>query len=163
MNTTTMEGLVGGSTSANLMAAPMQVYEGARRRGDTATMERSLKYAGELADEAEEYQAKTNKGMREDAKQAKEKEKLEREKLIQEREEEQEKLEKRIDENRSAQENTDVAEISEEGKAGLKVSMDLADAGVQKTKSDAVKEPVTYTKTGEVIQTEQSADISVYA
>lgn len=163
MNTTTMEGLVGGSTSANLMTTPMQVYEGARRRGDTATMERSLKYAGELADEAEEYQTKTDKGMKEDAKQAKEKEKLEREKLIQKRREEHKKLEEKIDENESTKENTDIAEISEEGKAELKASMDLDNEGIQETKTDAVKESVVYTKTGEVIQTEQSADISIYA
>lgn len=47
MNTKTMEGLVGARTNMNLMNTPMRVFKEARRKGDTATMERAMGYADE--------------------------------------------------------------------------------------------------------------------
>lgn len=42
MHTKTIEGLVGASTNVNLLNTPMRVFKEARRRGDTATMERAM-------------------------------------------------------------------------------------------------------------------------
>lgn len=134
MNAKTMEGLVGARTNMDLMNTPMRVYKEARRRGDTATMERAMGYAGEFSDKAEEYKAEADKGMEEEAREAREKVKLEREEAVRKRREEREKLE----------DNTD---------------LDNTDS--DETNTDAVKEPVTYTKTGEVVHGEPSASISV--
>lgn len=73
MHVKTMEGLVGARTNMNLLNTPMRVYREARRRGDTAAMERSMGYAGECADKAEEYKAEADEGMKEDAREAREK------------------------------------------------------------------------------------------
>ena len=155
MNTKTMEGIVGERTNMNLVNTPMRVYKEARLRGDTDVMERAMGYAGEYAGKAEDYKAEADKGMEEDAKEAREKMKAECEKAIRKRREEQEKLEERINENQKE----DTLEVSEEGKALLKDSVDMGDYDT--AKGDAAKEPVTYTKTGEVSHTEQSANISI--
>lgn len=124
MHTKTMEGLVGAGTNMNLLNTPMRVFKEARRRGDTATMERAMGYVSEFAGKAEEYKAETDEGMKEDAKAAKEKAESEREKAIQKRKEESEKLERRTKENKN--EDTDM--------------------------DTDKKEPVIYTKTGEASQ-----------
>ena len=120
MHTKTIEGLVGASTNVNLLNTPMRVFKEARRRGDTATMERAMEYAGDFSERAEKYQVKADEGMEEEAKEEKEKEKLER----------------------------DTKADSVEGRQ-------------ETVKPDTVKEPVIYTKTGEVKPGEQSSNISV--
>ncbi len=130
MHVKTMEGLVGAGTNMNLLNTPMRVYKEARRRGDTAMMERAMGYVSEFAGKAEEYKAETDEGMKEDAKAAKEKSESEREKAIQKRKEESEKLERRTKENKN--EDTDIE----------------TDANMDTDK----KEPVIYTKTGEASQ-----------
>ena len=101
--------------------------------------------------------------MEEDAREAREKEKLQREEAIQKRREEREKLEAKIEENRNADTNADTVEISEEGKVLSKDNLDTDAVGVETdvVKSDAVKEPVTYTKAGDVVPMEQGRSISV--
>ena len=161
MNTKTMEGLVGARTNMNLMNTPMRVYKEARRKGDTETMERAMGYAGEFSDKAQDYKAEADKGMEEDAKEAREKAKVQREEAIKKRREEREKMEERIEENRNVDAKTDTVEISGEGKVLLKDNADLDSTVCAEAKTDAVGEPVTYTKTGEPISTEQSTSISV--
>lgn len=168
MNTKTVEGLVGARTNMNLMDTPMRVYKEARRKGDTATMERAMGYANEYSDKAEEYKAEADKGMKEDAKEAREKAKVQREETIQKRREEREKLEKKIEENRNVAANTDtketgacLLELSEEGKVLLKDNLDSGSTGSDEIEMAALKEPVTYTKTGETVSAEQSTSISV--
>ena len=53
-------------------------------------------------------------------------------------------------------------EISEEGKVLLKGDTGLDSAGSDEIKTDAVKEPVTYTKTGGTVPIEREASISVF-
>ena len=161
MNTKTMEGLVGASTNMNLINTPIRVFKEARRKGDTATMERAMGYAGEFADKAQEYKTKADEGMKEEAKEAREKEKLEREKAIEKRKEEREKLEARIEESKDTK--VDTVKVSEEGKILLKdtVVSDEAVTSSEAGKPDAGKEPVIYTKTGEVSQQEQNNSISI--
>lgn len=140
MHTKTIEGLVGASTNVNLLNTPMRVFKEARRRGDTATMERAMEYAGDFSERAEKYQVKADEGMEEEAKE--EKEKLEREKAIEKRREEKEKLEDRVEE-------------------GKDTKADSVEGRQETVKPDTVKEPVIYTKTGEVKPGEQSSNISV--
>ena len=161
MNTKTMEGLVGAGTNMKLMNTPMRVFKEAERRGDTATMERAMGYVGEFSDRAEEYKAEADKGMEEDAREAREKAKLQREEAIRKRREEREKLEEKIEENRNSNTKTDAVEISEEGKILLKDNMDSDSTGSDGIKMDTVKEPVTYTKAGETVSLKQGAGISV--
>ena len=163
MHTKTMEGLVGARTNMNLMNTPMRVFKEARRKGDTETMERAMGYVGDFSDKAEEYQAEADKGMEEDAKEARKKAELQREEAVQKRREEREKLEAKIEENRNADTNADTVEISEEGKVLLKDNLDTDAVGVETdvVKSDAVKEPVTYTKAGDAVPMEQETSISV--
>ena len=163
MHTKTMEGLVGARTNMNLMNTPMRVFKEARRKGDTETMERAMGYVGDFYDKAEDYKAEADKGMEEDAKEAREKAELQREEAVQKRREEREKLEAKIEENRNADTNADTVEISEEGKVLSKDNLDTDAVGVETdvVKSDAVKEPVTYSKTGDAVPMEQETSISV--
>ena len=163
MHTKTMEGLVGARTNMNLMNTPMRVFKEARRKGDTATMERAMGYVDDFSDKAKEYQAEADKGMEEDAKEARKKAELQREEAVQKRREEREKLEEKIAEDRNADTNADTVEISEEGKVLLKDNLDTDAVGVETdvVKSDAVKEPVTYTKAGDAVPMEQETSISV--
>jgi hypothetical protein len=158
-----MEGLIGARTNMNLMNTPMRVFKEARRKGDTETMERAMGYVGDFSDKAEEYKAEADKGMEEDAKEAREKAELQREEAVQKRREEREKLEAKIEENRNADTNADTVEISEEGKVLSKDNLDTDAVGVETdvVKSDAVKEPVTYTKAGDAVPMEQETSISV--
>ena len=163
MHTKTMEGLVGARTNMNLMNTPMRVFKEARRKGDTATMERAMGYVDDFSDKAKEYQAEADKGMEEDAKEARKKAELQREEAVQKCREEREKLEAKIEENRNADTNADTVEISEDGKVLLKDNLDTDAVGVETdvVKSDAVKEPVTYTKAGDAVPMEQETSISV--
>ena len=154
MNIKTMEGLVGARTNMNLLNTPMRVFKEARRKGDTATMERAIGYVGEFSDKAEEYKAEADKGMEEEAREAREKAKLQREEVIQ----------KRREENRNADTKEIKAcllEISAEGKVLLKDNIDSDSTGSDEIKIDAVKEPVIYTKIGEKLPSEQMTSISV--
>ncbi len=167
MHTKTMEGLVGANTNMHLLNTPFRVYKEASRRGDTAAMERAMGYVTECSDKAGEYMEKAESGMKEDAKEARERAEAERESTVWKRRKEQEELEKRIEEGRNGK--TDTVEISESGKAVWSEEAGL-DQSVQEgsvsagTKADAVKvKPVIYTKTGEVYQglPESDAGVSV--
>ena len=167
MNTKTMEGLVGARTNINMVNTPLRVFKEARRKGDTATMERAMGYVNEFEDKADEYKIKADAGMQEEAKEARERAEAEREKAIEKRKAEREKLEERMEENKEARE--DKVEISEGGKALLEENSNLdnidlnntVSTGTKTESSDTVKEPVTYTKTGEVNQTGQNVSISI--
>lgn len=168
MNTKTMEGLVGARTNMNLINAPMRVFKEAQRKGDTATMERAMGYVGEFTGKAEEYKAEAGKGMEEDAREAREKAKLQQEEAIQKRREEHGKLEKKVEEDRRANADAKEArafllEISNEGTALLKDNIGSGSVGFDKIKIDAIKKPVAYTKTGKAVPSEQGASISVSA
>ncbi len=161
MNTKTMEGLVGARTNMNLANTPMRIFKEARRKGDTAAMERAIGYVGDFSAKAQEYKAEADEGMKKDAEETRKTAEEQREEAIQKRREEREKLEERIEENRNADANTDTVEISEEGKVLLKENIDSDGTGSDEIKTDAIKEPVTYTKTGETVPLEQGGSISV--
>lgn len=145
MNTKTMEGLIGAGANMELVNTPMRVYKEARRKGDTATMERAMGYADELAGYAEEYRLKAHEGTREDVKESREEEEKMRNEAIEKRREERKKLEERIDEVRAdretpegtigesknpADEIIDTVEISEAGKTALENMMEASSADI---------------------------------
>ena len=68
MNMKTMDGLIGARMNIDMMDVPIRVYKEARLKGDTATMERAMDYAGKCSDKAWEYEAKADEGMKEEAK-----------------------------------------------------------------------------------------------
>ena len=79
MHTKVMEGIVGARTNMDMVDVPMKVYKEARRKGNTAAMERAMGYVNEFEGKAQEYKAEADEGMKEEAEEFKEKEKLERE------------------------------------------------------------------------------------
>ena len=106
MNTKTMEGLIGAGANMKLVDTPMRVFKEARRKGDTATMERAMGYASELGSKADEYRAQAEKGTKEEAKEAREKAELEREKAIERRRDERRTLEEQLETRREEHQNS---------------------------------------------------------
>ena len=152
MHAKTMEGLIGARTNMELLGTPFRVYKEARLKGDTAKMEQAMGYMSDCHEAAYEYKKEADEGMKEDAEEARKIEEEQREEAICKRREEREKLEARTTENRNA--DTDTVEISEEGKVLLKDNVDSGSVSFDEIKMDAVKEPVTYTKTGETVPSE---------
>lgn len=118
MNTKTMEGLIGAGTNMKLADTPMRVYKEARRKGDTATMERAMGYVNEFEDKAGKYRTQAEKGTREEAKEAREKAEQEREETIERRRDErrtlEEQLETRRDEHRKQADRVKGAETTDD-------------------------------------------------
>ncbi len=142
MNVKTMEGLAGAGTSISLVSTPMNVAEEAERKGDTEKMKRALSYAGEMTEQAEGYSEKTSQGMKLDAREAKEQEKLRQEELIRARKEEREKLEKQLQEGdgKETEVSSDSVEISEEGKHQAEMAGTSSPAPVESS-GEAVYDP----------------------
>lgn len=122
MNVKTMEGLAGASTSIRMISTPMSVADEAERKGDSDKMQRALGYAAGLTEQAADYGEKADEGMKLDAKEAKEKEKLRQEELVEARSKEREELEKRLEAGRQEGADPDTVEISAEGRAQAEMS-----------------------------------------
>ena len=88
MHAKTMEGLIGARTNMDMTNVPMRVFKEARRKGDTATMERAMGYVRDFEDHAYQYKDKADEGMKEEAEEAREEEKLAREEAIEKRRDE---------------------------------------------------------------------------
>lgn len=162
MHTKTMEGLIGARTNMNMTKVPMRVFKEAKRKGDLATMERSMGYVNDFENKAYQYKDEADEGMKEEAKEAREKEKLAREQAIEKRREERKELEAQreqkevenventnvptTEENQSGEAGTitpktDTVEISSEARTLLSQSS----SGITANKSD---EPVFYSSSG---------------
>lgn len=160
MHAKTMEGLIGARTNMDLLNTPLRVYKEARLKGDTDKMEQAMGYMKDFHEGAYEYKEVADEGMKKDAEETRKTAEKQQEEAIRNRREEREELEKRTEENRAVDNNTDtketracILEISGEGK--------VLSAGSDEIKTDVTKEPVTYTKTGEVVPAQQEASISV--
>lgn len=147
MNTKIMEGLSGAGTNMKLLDTPMKIYQEAKHKGDTSAMERALGYAGDFVGKAEEYQEKTRKGMEEEAREVREKKKLDQEKAIEQR-----RLERQEEQKQSASDTS-----GEQNKSDS--LMYSSDTNIEKQKNGT--EPVIYTNTGEKQITEQEPALSV--
>lgn len=140
MNVQMMDGLLGASSNIRLAATPMSVYHKASAEGDTEKMKRALGYTGECTEKAAKYQEKLDEGIKAEAKDEREKVKLEQEDAIEKRER------KRAEESAEPDlsRETDRVQISGAAKAALRNSQPLEAAG------PAVGEPVIYTPAGGV-------------
>ncbi len=157
MNAKTVEGLMGASTNIRLSDTAMNVFRTASQKGDTATMERALGYAGQMVDEANKYEDKAKEGMKEDAKELKEQKAADQEKMIERRKEEQRQLEERIEKSREPEKDT--VEIRADA-----ASPESTDTPAAPSES-ADLPPVVYSSSGEVssqeTQTEATLSVSV--
>lgn len=151
MNTKTMEGLVGARMNMEMANTPLRAFKEARRKGDTAAMERAMGYVNDFSDQAQEYKAEADKGMSEDAEDSREKAKLEREEAVRKRREERERSEEKIKEDREKRKDgpVDQVEISGDGRALQKeTSADEMPDGKAPDADAAAREPVIYTRSG---------------
>ena len=164
MNLKTIEGLVGARANIDLSDTAMGVYQQARQKGDTATAERALGYAGDMVNQAEAYEAKADEGMKADAKELEEKAKADQEKIIEKRKEDRKELEARIEQSRTP--DSDTVEISGEGKAVSTETQAPESTEAAGTAADPAElPPVVYTSAGDVLSQEVTAeaDLSVLA
>ncbi|MCI8585670.1 MAG: hypothetical protein HFI92_07200 [Lachnospiraceae bacterium] len=157
MNMKTIEGLVGARANIDLSDTAMGVYQQARQKGDTATAERALGYAGDMVNQAEAYEAKADEGMKADAKELEEKAKADQEKIIEKRKEDRKELEARIEQSRTP--DSDTVEISGEGKAVSTETQAPESTEAAGTAADPAElPPVVYTSAGEVLSQEVTAE-----
>ena len=119
MNAKTMEGLSGANANIRMLSIPMSVADEAERKGDTEKMQRALGYAAGLTEQAADYGEKASEGMKLDAKEAKEKEKLSQEELIEARSKEREEQEKKAETAKKENADPDTVQISEEGRTQM--------------------------------------------
>lgn len=160
MGIKTMEGLAGARTNMNMIKVPLRVYKEAERRGDMGTMERAMGYVSEFSSQAQEYKEEAYEGMKEDGKEAREREEAVRQEAAARLKEERENSEERTAESRKDSEET--LKISREGKA-LWENATKQEAYNQETgKPVARKENVIYTKTGEVSIEQPDSDTSIF-
>lgn len=138
MNVQMMEGLLGTSSNITLAGTPMSVYRQASAEGDTEKMKRALGYTGECTEKAAKYQEKLDEGMEAEAKEEREKAKLEQEAALEKRREEQRLAEEGAD----RPQETDRVQISQAAKAAL-------DRNPVEAAEPTGGEPVIYTETGE--------------
>ncbi len=71
--------LIGANVAMDEIRTPMKVFKEARARGDTATMKRAMGYVEAFNEDAWEYKTKADEALKQEAVEAKEKERLERE------------------------------------------------------------------------------------
>lgn len=167
MHTKTMEGLIGARTNIEMLNTPFRVYKEARRKGDTAVMERAMGYMSDFHEEAYEYKEEADEGMKKDAEETREIAEKQREEMIQNRREEREEQQKKLEEERKENKGdkiVDTVEISEDGRVLLKENTQAAGSDADGTdvetgtspKPKADLEPVFYSSAGEVKQSEDT-------
>lgn len=172
MHTKTMEGLIGARTNMELLNTPFRVYKEARRKGNTAMMERAMGYMSECEEDAYEYKAIADEGMKKDAEETRKIAEEQREEMIKKRREEREEQQKKLEEKRQEkqdQKQPDTVEISEDGKVLLKENTALESEAADDTEADGANlgdttgtkrkadfEPVFYTSAGTTEQSEET-------
>lgn len=166
MHTKTMEGLIGARTNMEMLSTPFRVFKEARRKGDTAMMERAMGYMGDFHEDAYEYKEVADEGMKKDVEETRKIAEEQREEMIKNRREEREELQKKLEEERKENKNetkADTVEISEYGKVLLKENTAPDGAMEDSADSDGVDvndgtsgmpkadlEPVFYSSAGTV-------------
>lgn len=158
MHAQTMEGLIGAASNTNIMNVPMRIYKTAERKGDTALMDRASHYAGDFAERVNDYKRVADEGMKKDAEEARQKEEQACEAAIEKRREEREKREEKLEKSRDT--GTDSVEISDAGNVLLEENSGGAPDG-QGGGSVAKREPVLYTKAGEISTAEGNGGVQI--
>lgn len=147
MNTKMMEGLVGAGVNMKMRDTPMRVYKEAEREGDIGKMEQAMGYVNKFTGRAWEYKSETEEGLEEEARELREKEKLEQEEAVTKRREEQKEQDERREKTEGK--DTDTVEVSEEGRELLKEKM--APEQIDSVQDKRDNEPVIYTKEGKTV------------
>lgn len=172
MHTKTMEGLIGARTNMELLNTPLRVFKEARLKGDTAMMERAMGYMNECEEDAYEYKAVADEGMKKDAEETRKIAEKQREEMIKNRREEREEQQKKLEEKREgnkADKIVDTVEISEDGKVLLKENTANESGAADGAETDGINpddgtkgkpkadlEPVFYSSAGTVEQAEDT-------
>lgn len=155
-----------------LLNTPFRVFKEARLKGDTEKMKQAMGYMNECEENAYEYKAVADEGMKKDVEETRKIAEEQREEMIknrrEEREEQQEKLEaERLEKQK--QQQTDTVEISEEGKVLLKENATAESGAADGTETDGINpdngtygkrkadfEPVFYSNAGTVEPSEDT-------
>lgn len=146
MRAKTMEGLIGARTNMELMNTPFRVFKEARRKGDVAKMKQAMGYMNECQEDANEYKAIADDGMKEDAEDTRKIAEKQREEMIKNRREEREEGKVLLKENTTTE--SSVAD-------GTETDGTNPDDGTnRKPKVDF--EPVFYSSAGTVEQSEDT-------
>lgn len=146
MRAKTMEGLIGARTNMELMNTPFRVFKEARRKGDVAKMKQAMGYMNECQEDANEYKAIADDGMKEDAEDTRKIAEKQREEMIKNRREEREEGKVLLKENTITE--SSVAD-------GTETDGTNPDDGTnRKPKVDF--EPVFYSSAGTVEQSEDT-------
>lgn len=146
MRAKTMEGLIGARTNMELMNTPFRVFKEARRKGDVAKMKRAMGYMNECQEDANEYKAIADDGMKEDAEDTQKIAEKQREEMIKNRREEREEGKVLLKENTTTE--SSVAD-------GTETDGTNPDDGTnRKPKVDF--DPVFYSSAGTVEQSEDT-------
>lgn len=149
MQTNTAAGLIGANAYLQETRVPTKVFKEARAEGDTAKMERAIGYVEKLGSTALEYKKQADKGLKEEARQARE-----------EAREKQEELAQRIKDDRiKAEERLEAARTDGEAAGTAEAAVDGAYAEAAETGESAPN--LTYTKDGEV--KEQNTEVEFTA
>ena len=158
--------LLGANNAMDVIRTPMKVYKEARARGDEATMKRAMGYVEKFSEDARTYKSKADEALKEEAAEAKEKEKLEREELAERIKENRTESEKQLEEasespvvsgaeNTSGTENPDAPNASENA-----VKIELSTER-NEPKTDTVNVPITYTRSGATVSLNPEIKLSV--
>lgn len=146
MRAKTMEGLIGARTNMELMNTPFRVFKEARRKGDVAKMKQAMDYMNECQEDANEYKAIADDGMKEDAEDTRKIAEKQREEMIKNRREEREEGKVLLKENTTTE--SSVAD-------GTETDGTNPDDGTnRKPKVDF--DPVFYSSAGTVEQSEDT-------
>ncbi|MCI8579107.1 MAG: hypothetical protein HFG64_16685 [Lachnospiraceae bacterium] len=159
MNVKTAEGLIGASAGNSMAGVSLRIAKEAEAKGDTGAMERAMGYAKDMNHQAERYRARAEEGMQEEAKETKEKEKLEQEAAIEKRRQENREAKARLEESEKSP--VDTVEISGEGKAHLESSRAAEAVPPSMDTAEFPGGSPAYTKAGEISQAAQPVNISV--
>lgn len=146
--------LIGANVAMDEIRTPMKVFKEARARGDKETMDRAMGYVGSLNDDAWDYKKKADEGIKEEAVEAKEKERLEKEELANRIKESFDEVEKALTE---ASDNS--AADNEELKPEANAEQESSETGEEN--KDNIDVPVTYTKTGAVVSMDTDFEVSI--
>lgn len=129
MKSGSMEGLIGANANVDIAKVPLRVYKEAERKGDTATMERSMGYFTEFS----------QKAVRDTERAAEETLKEQREERAEREREAEKALERKIEENLAADKVQ--AETKTEAQTPAEAVEGVAEAAPAESKTDSAPVP----------------------
>ncbi|HBH94446.1 MAG TPA: hypothetical protein DDX91_01750 [Ruminococcaceae bacterium] len=159
----TQEGLIGANNAMNVIRTPMKVFYEARARGDKATMDRAMGYAGEINEDAWKHKYSTDEALKEEAEENNAKAEKEAEALAQRIEENRDKPEERIEEGRSDGLQTVTGVKTEENGDGVSDECKSTNSAekIGTGENCSGTEPITYDESGRISSLETDVQFNV--